>query len=81
MYMRHCHAYLLVNKSHNNAACNNKIFLFACVCNHIICAVYITCILLWNSWGGGDPSAPPPPLYASLKCVGVCVVRHRRDPD
>ena len=67
MYMRRCHTYILVNKSHNAVITN---FLFACVCNHIICAVYITCILLWNSGGGGgggrDPSAPPPPLYATL---------------
>ena len=60
MYMRHCHAYILVNKSHNNAVITN-------VCNNI---VLYTCTLLWNSggggggnssWGGGgDPSAPPP---------------------
>ena len=73
--MRRCHAYILVNRSHNNAVITN-FFLFACVCNHIICAVYITCILLWNSGGGGgggggggDPSAPPPPLYATLVCI------------
>ena len=57
--MRHCHAYILVNKSHNNACCDKR-FIFACVCNHIIYAAYITCILLWNSGGGGDPSVPPP---------------------
>ena len=76
MYMRRCHAYnILVNKSHNNAVITND-FLFACVCHHIICAVYIRCILLWNSGGGGGGgrSAPPRPPPPPPLCMQPCFV-------
>ena len=31
MYMRRCHAYILVHKSHNNAVITNFFFLLVCV--------------------------------------------------
>ena len=39
MYMRHCHAYILVNKSHNNAVITNNFFLLVYVI--ILFALYI----------------------------------------
>ena len=60
MYMRRCHAYILVNKSHNNAVITNL-----CMSYHL-CYIYYMYIIMDSGRGGGDPSAPPPPLYATL---------------
>ena len=65
MYMRCCHAYILVNKSHNNAVITNFFFLLVYVI--ILFVLYILHVYCYGilgggggGGGGGDPSAPPP---------------------
>ena len=60
MYMCRCHAYILVNKSHNNAVITNL-----CMSSYHLCYIYYMYIIMDSGGGGGDPSAPPP-LYATL---------------
>ena len=79
MYMRRCYAYILVNKSHNNAVITNFFFLLVYVI--ILFVLYILHVYYYgilgggggggggnSSWGGGggDPSAPPPPPPPSV---------------
>ena len=59
MYMRRFYAYILVNKSYNNAVITNDFFLLV--------YVIINGILGGGGGGGGGISqCPPPPLYATL---------------
>ena len=51
MYMRHCHAYILVNKSHNNAVVTNNFFLLVYVI--ILFALYILHIYYYGILRGG----------------------------
>ena len=60
MYMCHCHAYILVNKSHNNAVITNDFFLLVYVI--ILFGLYVLHVygILGGGGGGGrHPSAPP----------------------
>ena len=72
MYMRRCHAYILVNKSHNNAVITNDFFLLVYVI--MLFVLYILHVYYYGILGGGgggrSQCAPPPPLYATLRMAG-----------
>ena len=73
MYMRRCHAYILVNKSHNNAVITNDFFLLVYMSSyyHYLCCIYYMYIIM-EFWGGGGGEIPVrPPLYATLPCIAA----------
>ena len=65
MYMCRCHAYILVNESHNNAVITNFFFLLVYVIILFvlyILHVYYYGILGGGGGGGGRSQCAPPPL-------------------
>ena len=73
MYMRRCHAYILVNKSHNNAVITNDFFLFVYVI--ILFVLYILHVYYFGILGGGGGGGggeilvcPPPPCMQPCSC-------------
>ena len=61
MYMHRCHAYILVNKSHNNAVITNNFFLLVYVI--ILFVLYILHVYyngILRGGGGEIPVRPPP---------------------
>ena len=67
MYMRHCHAYILVNKSHNNAVVTNNFFLLVYVI--ILFALYILHIYYYGILRGGGGRYQCAPL-----CMQPCII-------
>ena len=72
VYMRRCHAYILVNKSHNKAVITNDFFLLVYVI--ILFVLYILHVYYYGilGGGGGGRSQCAPPL-----CMQPCVVLRR----
>ena len=66
MYMRRCHAYILVNKSYNNAVITNDFFLFVYVIILFVLYILYYMYIIMEFWGGGGGSQCTPPLYATL---------------
>ena len=61
--MRRCHAYILVNKSHNNAVITNDFFLLVYVM--MLFVLYILHVEFWGGGGGRSQCTPPPPPVCS----------------
>ena len=63
MYMRRCHAYILVNKSHNNAVITNDFFLLVYVIIlFVLCILYVYYYGILGGRRGSQCAPPPPPV-------------------